>query len=307
MHVRIHHVLPVYRDTLRVQWSIIDPDDALLSGATFRVERSGSGYEDGEWEERAAGLEDVFYADTLSDSADDLTEENQLGLRREMWYRVVLVLSDGTELASQPVDNYGQTPAAYDLLPGIGVTARGPQTQPARPHIFQPSPKFNKRLVLVQRAVQRRAMTALAMFSGVHVALLKRKHFGRRCPVCYNPATKSSLFSACDTCYGTSFDGGYYTPVPSLMRIIENPEQTEQVPEGETTILRARLETIDWPRLEKDDIIVELENNNRWIVQQEMTVRTLRRTSVTQHWGCSLLGRSHSAYRVQISRENMLQ
>lgn len=308
MHVHIHHVLPLYRDTVRLQWSIIDPDNALLAGSSFRVERGGTGAEAGDgWDVRASGLTDVYYADVLADSADDKTEINQLGHAREIWYRVVLVLADGTEIASDPVDNYGQTPATYDLKPGIGVTVQGAQTQPARPHAFQPSPKFRQRLILVQRKVQRDAMTALEFFSGVHVALLKRRHFGERCPVCYNPATKSSLFSGCETCYGTSFVGGYHTPISSLMRIIENPQQSAKVPDGETTLVRAMIETIDWPRLEQDDVIVELENNQRWIVQQEARVRTLRRTMVTQHWSCSLLGRNHSAYRVPVDREEMRQ
>lgn len=301
----IHHILPRYKDCVRIQWSLRDPDNAILANHSWRVELSNTGLDDGEWHTRGSGINDVYFVDQLEDSSDDLFEISQLSKSAELWYRVVLVLNDGTEIKSDPVDTQGNTPHTVQKLPGVGIMPSSNQGEPHNNTPFHQNLKIRKRLFLIQRKLIRDAMIALEGFSGTQVAICKHPRFGTRCPSCYNPATKSSVTSRCPECQGTSFKGGYLKPVASLCRFLQAPSQSRETEEGGTTQDRGRIELIDWPRLEREDVVINLANDDRWVVRDQIKRQELRQRIVTQHWSANLLGRNHSAYLIDLSEEDL--
>lgn len=304
MKIYVEHILPNYTNQLRIQWGVDDPDPVLLTGVTFDVQRSGSA--SGPWETRASGLSGIFYVDTFEDASDDSTEENLLNLSKQVWYKITAHLSNSVQLESPPKDNFGTLPTLFDNVQGVGLIPDAQTNYPDPSTIFHPSRALNRRLMLIQRAHQRKALLNLQYFNGVYVAILKKKSFGARCQTCFDQATKTVTLSNCPDCYGTGWDDGYYNPMLSNARIQEAPMQTRMEPSSEVEIVQANIELLDFPRLNKDDVIVERDTSRRWLVRS-VTDRYLRRRSLTQQLTCTELSRTSSQYKVPVDFPALLE
>jgi hypothetical protein len=298
MRVVMAHVLPHYPREIHIQWDVEDVDPTLTDGMTFEVQRSGSPR--GEWNPRASMLETVYYTDTFADdpNAPEQREENLLSLNREVWYRVVATLSNGTKLASLPMDNEGMVEPELQRVRPIGLHPRDEQTFPNPVTVFSKHPRIDKRLRLISRAVIRRDAMALRYFNGIEIAVLKRRHFGMRCG-CIEPFTKEVLVSNCADCYGTGWLGGFYPSIVTLGRLMDTEPHINTEAEGRTNIVRGRLTLINFPRIEKDDVLVELDSNRRWVVNGTDDVH-FRRRKVTQGVTCTELARSSVFYCVPV-------
>jgi len=304
MDVNILHILPQYPSQIHVQWNLKDPDPLRTAGIQFEVLRSGSPR--GPWESRKTNISGVYYTDLFKDGPNDETEENLLALNREVWYTVRAHLADGEVLESAPVDNYGTLPTEFDHVDGVGLVASRDQSMADPQTIFSPQAGVSRRLQLIQRSIQRKAIIAIQFFSGVTVAILKRKHFGTRCTQCFDQAVKMVTLSNCKICYGTGWEGGYFEPILSYARIKESQPDIQSESSSKTIIVQSQVELLDFPRLEKEDIIVEVDNNKRWIVHS-MGVRVLRRQRITQHATCRELERSASEYKVPVNRKTLTE
>lgn len=305
MDVRIQYINVLRPNTVQLQWTLIDPEIDRLAGSTYVVARSGSS--EGEWSTVVSGLDAVIYRDVLGNGPGDLEEINHLSLQREMWYRVTLRLSDGTEYHSEPFNTDGYGVTSYPEYDGIGVSPQDAQTLPLSPTTpFQANPEFRRRLVLIQRSVKRNAHIALQHFTGVSVWVLKRKHFGERCSACYNSLLRTVVFENCSVCYGTGFVGGYYAPVEALAKITEAPPQQRFSGTGNAELVMGQIEMADFPRIEQDDIVVEKNNRHRWVVRDSVREANLRRTPVTQHYRCSALPAKDPAFSVPVDEDPRL-
>lgn len=293
----ICHVLPAYPDRITIQWDIQDLDPTRAAGVVFDILRSGS--PGGEWITVGTAIDGVTFTDVFRDSIDGTSEENILSLQHEAWYRVDMRLQGGVVISSDPMDTRGVIPSHFKTNRPMGWMAREEQSSPLPDTPFTIFPKTERRLQLVQRSVQRRAAIALKHFSGVDVAVLKRRHFGKRCVRCYDPVSNAILMSRCDKCYGVGWEGGYFEPLLSTGRFLENPIQTQTEPGASAEVLSAMFEGLDFPSLVKDDIIIELDKNRRWVVNTT-TDRTLRRRRITQHAQVTELSRTAEVYRVSI-------
>jgi hypothetical protein len=304
MRVVMTHVLADYPKSVMVQWDIEAPDPGRVSGITFTLQRSGSPR--GEWVDVATGLSTIYYVDTFEDDADDVAERNLYTLDREIWYRAVGLLTDGTELYAPPIDLTGVVEPVMSTDPVIGHTVTAEQTYPLPDTLFHPNPAIQSRLQLVQDAVHRRSVVALQEFTGVRIGVLKKRHFGTRCTACFEPVTKQVLYSNCTECYATGWVGGYFPAIGTLGRVMEGPLQTQTEEEGETEMRRAKIDTINFPHLIKHDILVELDSNRRWEVD---TVEEpyLRRRRILQFCTCSELARTHPAYTVPVEQEALTE
>lgn len=300
MRVVMAHVLPKYPREILLQWDVENVDPTRATGMTFEVQRSGS--PGGEWESRATGLDTVFYTDTFADNPAnlDIEEENLLSLNREVWYRVIGTLTDGTQLKSLPMDNEGMVQPELQRVRPVGLHPRDEQTHPAPVTVFSRHPRIDKRLRLISRAVIRRGALALRYFNGIEVGVLKRRHFGTRCD-CVEPLTKAVLRSNCNRCFGTGWVGGFYPAIITLGRLMDREPVINTEIEGRTNVMRGRLTLINFPRIEKDDILVELDSNRRWVVNGTDDVH-FRRRKVTQGVTCTELARTSVFYCVEVVR-----
>lgn len=298
MQLNLLHVRPNFRRGVYVQWTLERPDLARTAGVTFSVERSGS--PTGEWERVATGLDTLVYEDILQDGAEDATEINQATFRHEIWYRVVAHFPDGFELTSTPVDNMNGRATRYDHTDRVGIVPREEHTAPDRPNLFHASPNFQKRLHLVQRAILRRAAINLRLFSGTEFVLLKCRKFGTRCTNCYNPATKQSLLSNCRACYGTGFEKGFWTPVIVSVLLRRNPTQLGVQASTEYEVDEAEAHFVDFPRVERDDVIISRDSGDAWLLTAPTRVAALKQRGLTQSWRCAKLNRQDGPYSVPL-------
>ena len=103
------------------------------------------------------------------------------------------------------------------------------------------------------------------------VKVCKLRVTGNPCPICVDPDTgQVSGSSMCDTCYHTGYEGGFWAPVDTFMRI-EQRSQSVQVDSAEgagstdPTYDKARM--LAFPFLEKNDLIVYPPADRRWLVE----------------------------------------
>lgn len=300
MRVVMSHILPNYPAAVYVQWDLENIDPARASGVTFAVQRSGSPR--GEWETRASGLTVPYYRDEWADDPNETTtgvEGNLLSLQREVWYRVQATLADGEVLTSLAMDNDGHgEPTLLQHQPvGLKIDDDQPYTDPVT--ALTGDPRLQKRLVLIRRAQIRKALINLQKFAGANMAVLKLRHFGTRCLECTHSKTKAIIVANCSSCYGTSWVDGYWPAFPTVGRFIEAPVSSNLESAGRTHVQHAQLSVINFPRLEKNDLIVELRSNQRWRVV-DGNARNFKRQRVTQEFTVSELDRSAVEYAVPV-------
>lgn len=303
MKAFITHILPIPRaaplnDRVQLQWDLEEVDES--GSFDFTVERSGA--PTGPWTDVVNGS-DIFI------SYDDLDTEaaNIMSLGRDIYYRIRVVPPSGvTNTIYSPavsLEGHAETEVC-DPQPAIGYRVLD-QAQ------FEPDPQTNitkrpvesrldKRLRLLRRKILRDQYIMLKKFNGITYLLLKRRHFGIRCPDCYNPSTREVLNSHCATCHGTGWQTGFFNPVELLGRRLASQVQTDISQQAKDDINMTRIQLQNFPRIDEGDIIVEKYRNKRFLVKQRYFT-TLKTIPVHQTITVSELERQAKEYDVSLS------
>jgi hypothetical protein len=147
---------------------------------------------------------------------------------------------------------------------------------------------FNDELVLLKKGI------------GIRMAVIKRRHWGERCE-CVDPLTNLSVNSDCPLCFGTKVLQGYYEPIMTWGHIQPASIGTDYdaqaaAPEVENT--NAFL--LSFPLVYKDDILVELETNRRWLIVSTKQTELLR-NAVHQDILISRLSVEDPAYKLEVN------
>jgi len=259
----ITQVTPLFPRRIFIQWDLLNPTES--GSYTFRVERSGS--TEGPWTALQAGMQNTF--NFIDDFTQPVLEDNAVAhpfsLQRQFYYRVLAVPPSGC--AAQALSD---------------------------PHGVEPElPPIQRGLRRKLRYEESRIWKA---YSGVRLALLKRRRWGVRCPDCWDAMTNSCTIEHCETCYGTSFTGGYWNPVIVYGRIHPPNNVTAQTTQRDKNESTQHLITVlDVPLLQDDDMIVETDTNQRHIVRRK-TQTELKRRSVHQQLTTSLIERGGIEY-----------
>jgi len=151
----------------------------------------------------------------------------------------------------------------------------------------------------IARKARRDLSVTLERLNGVRIIILKKKRFGARCPVCFNPVTKDTVYSNCNTCYGTSYEGGYHDPVYTYGKLDPAPIRSSLGASGISETAITGLTLTDYPDVEHEDVIVEQYTNRRFKVQRKMTSESSR-VVVHQDLQISELSRDASEYIVPV-------
>jgi hypothetical protein len=266
--IKITKVAPAYPLGVFVQWNYT----AEAAGEfNFQIERSGS--PEGPWTPVGNVTNGVTFYDTLVKSND---AANALSIERSIWYRVTL-----PNTTSVPMNLDGER--ANDVF----QTGRGDDNI------------LHKRTIYLRRKIIRDEALAFKVLNGIPVSILKRKHFGTRCPVCYDPLTKTTTKSRCTACYGTSWAGGYYAPIHTLARLVTGGAQTGLDSQGKSEYLQTTITLLNYPLVEEGDVIVEREIDRRYLVKQ-MSSTELRRLVVHQTVVTVELPRTAPEYSVRV-------
>lgn len=263
----ITKVTPLYPRRIFIQWDLINPTE---NGTyTFHVERCGS--TEGPWEALELGLQNGF--SYIDDFTKPVLEDNGVAhpfsLQRQFYYRITAIPPSGCVNSAV-----------------------------SEPHCIEPE------IPLIQQGLRRKLRyeeTRLwKAYSGVRLALLKRRQWGTRCPDCYDDTTRASTLDHCATCYGTTFVGGYWTPVIVYGRIhppLNVQAQTTQRDKNESS--QHLITVLDVPLLQDDDLIVEIDTNQRHIVRRK-TQTELKRHPVHQQLTTSLIERGAIEYDIPV-------
>jgi hypothetical protein len=243
-----------------VQWSLTG--QAPAGSYRFQLERSGGPA--GPWELVADQVDVWSWYDRFGDS-DDNVAPNALSLVREFYYRLLVRAPDGTSTSVISEVNPTLAPKQRQLL---------------------------RKLLHDEYVVLRKA-------SGVPVAVVKRRQWGTRCPLCFDQATQENVRPDCTNCWGTGLVGGYWTPVLTYARRAPLQSSAQIAPEQRVEIATTRIVMLNLPHVERDDMIVFLSDNRRfWVDQQSET--SLRTVPVHQTVFASELPHSHIFYRVPV-------
>jgi len=295
----ITSVTPWFPKRVQLQW---DLDEVTESGTfQFDVERSGSS--EGPWTKIAENLADVYlYNDTL-----DQENANVLSLARDIYYRIRVVPPSGVLNAIYSVVTNLDGQAATETIgprPVMGFQVLDPAQfevdpltgQSVRPHNRQPG-----RLRLLRRKILRDEYIRLRKLAGMEFWLLKRRHFGVRCTNCYDPATQEVTRSRCLVCYGTSWTGGYFSPV-AILGGTQHASQIQSDISSQTKddIHIRRIELLDFPRVDEGDLLVEKARNRRFLVKQRYYT-SLKSVTVHQTVTTSELERQAIEFEIAVS------
>lgn len=267
--ISISQLTPLYPHRVFMQWDLIDPTES--GSYTFLVERSGS--VNGPWEALRAGAQNSYnYIDDMR-SQPNHPEDGKphlFSLQRQMYYRVTVVPPSGC--VNQAV------------------------TEPHGLHKTNLSPTqagLRRRLRYDEEILFKR-------FNGVRMILLKKRHWGTRCPDCYDPTTRAVTKEHCLTCYGTGFTDGYWNPAVVYGRIyppdnIEAVTSTRDKKESSQHLLTM----LDVPRLQDGDLVIEADTNHRHVVRTQKQTE-LRRKSVHQQVTTSLIDHASIEYQIPV-------
>lgn len=266
--IRITKITPLYPHRIFIQWDLINPVDS--GSYTFTLERCGS--VEGPWEVLKTGIQNTYnYIDDMRDQplqeADG--KPHLYSLQKQFYYRVTVVPPSGC-----------QNKATSD------------------PHCIE------KELSPIAKGLRRRLQYDLTRvtryINGVRLSLLKRKLWGTRCPICYDPVTRSETIEHCTTCYGTTFIGGYWDPFVTYGRINTPYNINSVTSERDKTESATQIITLlDYPLLQDNDLIVELDTNQRHLVRKQTTTE-LRRVSVHQQVTTSIIERGAIEYSIPV-------
>ena len=299
MRAVITNVTPWHPSPVRVQW---DLEEVSESGSfSFDVERSGS--PGGPWTTiTSVAIVDAYtYDDAMSDES-----ANTLSLSRDVYYRVKVTPPSGAANAfySNVVNLDGlsefemtdEEPGNPSYPKGVTQFEKDPTTG------LYVRPEVDKRKRLLKRHMVRNLYLQLKHLNGVEFKLLKRRHFGTRCTDCYDQVSRMVLKEKCDVCYGTSWVGGFYTPVDMLGRIVRGSYgqvQTNLTSHTVDTVNYPSIQMLDFPRIDPDDVLVAVDQNRRFLVKTRYNT-SLKMVQIHQTLTVSELERGSPEYLVAI-------
>lgn len=262
MRVEVTQVISVFPRGVFLQWTL---RDATESGAYLAtVERSGSA--EGPWEVILPPTADQYAVRDALDQAPSTTaylSPNQLTLMDRLHYRIRV-----------------KTPSGRELSCVTDTNAATPNPTPAASKMLQ-----HKRHIQLE-------FTKSLRYLGTPVLLYKRRRWGVRCSRCVDPRTNKVVRADCHACWGTGFEGGYWTPYPmeavrSSLESTVSPTSDKKAEGASTNIILPV-----YPGAEPDDVIVCLEDQKRFVIQSQVQSE-IRLRGVVQTLGALELSRDH--------------
>lgn len=267
MRVEVTHTTAVLPRGQFVQWAVREASEP--GEYRFDVHRAGS--TEGPWEpvllaaaDRYAVLDDF----TGIPGTGRFSPPNLLTFVDRLYYRVTATTPSGK------------------VLQGVGATG---------PSDAAPDPAALK-IAQTRRHLQFEFRRSLR-YTGTPVRVYKRRQWGPRCARCVDPRTRQVVRADCKDCWGTGFTDGYWAPVDVRAVRSSLATRVESGSEQKTEGSRAQIVLPDLPQLERDDVIVALEDQRRFVVWEQRQPE-LRLRGVHQIVDCLELARDHVLYRL---------
>lgn len=270
MKVEITRTTALYPSAVFIQWDFV-PEES----GTYLVDVFRSGGPQGPWQILASSLADAFHFvdDKFNLPPPELPTDvheglNFFSLARTVYYMVTVTPPSGSANA------FSSAPTVIE--PGLDMRTR-----------------------LFKRKILRDESVAFRNLNGVPIAALKRRHWGTRCRDCYDEGLREGTMEHCRTCYGTTFEGGYWTPIIIRGRRSPAPVQQQMSAHGDSDLRSVVFVVLDYPQLEKKDILIDLRRNERYIIEM-VSPTELKGVTVHQTIHASHVTRSAVEYNVPV-------
>lgn len=149
--------------------------------------------------------------------------------------------------------------------------------------------------------VQRRENILLKRFTGVKSYLFKKRMYGLRCKVCWDPLSETVTKDHCTSCFGTSFEGGYYPPIPVTLQYEPTPSSLLKTYFGKFEPNQIGAWTVSLPEVSQDDILIRTGDWNVYKIAQVQTTE-LQAQPVRQIMQLSQLSRRDVENRLVLKK-----
>lgn len=114
--------------------------------------------------------------------------------------------------------------------------------------------------------IQRREWLLLRKFVGVESFLLRRRTYGTRCKTCWNSQLEKMMMDKCPSCMGTSFEGGYFPAVSTLLQYEPNANNTTMQYFGKFERNEIGAWTISFPEIHPRDLVYRVPDGGLYSV-----------------------------------------
>lgn len=109
--------------------------------------------------------------------------------------------------------------------------------------------------------INRREWLMLSRFMGVDCILLKHVRYGKyqmRCHECWDAVNSIIRDDYCTTCYGTSYEKGYYDGIATKFQFVEHNKTDVLIEEGRMEEASVTAWTIAYPEVDVNDLVLRL-------------------------------------------------
>lgn len=194
--------------------------------------------------------------------------------------------------------DYSKFRNGYYIVEALLPSGQTVRSAPASWHY-----KRRDRLELIATEIQRREFLLLSKFNGVKSYLFRKKYYGLRCHRCWNPTTEKVMDDHCTVCFGTSFEGGYFDPLPLYINFDPTPNEIMKVFVGRTEPNMISSYTISLPEITADDIIIR---TGDWNVYQVLKIQTteMQANTIRQMMALTQLGKGDVENKLALRIEN---
>jgi len=136
---------------------------------------------------------------------------------------------------------------------------------------------LNQREWLLARDIIRKEYLRLLKYVGARGYLLKRRHYGPRCPTCIDHDVEEPVTSQCTSCFGTGYLGGYYNGLLYYLDLSGTTTSEDvKTPFGTVDNKQRTARCVAYPRIDSYDIWVDATRNKRHVLRKITTAVEMR-------------------------------
>jgi hypothetical protein len=143
---------------------------------------------------------------------------------------------------------------------------------------------LNRREYLISRDIMRREVLQQRTMAGIQAILWVKNIYGLKCPFCRDPITGDITTTNCKYCLGTGYLPPYTGPYHIWATFSPTSRNIEVKSDGEglQQVYSWQVRMIGFPYVKDQDIVVDLAQDKRYIVDGIQHLMEIRRISLVQ-------------------------
>ena len=210
-------------------------------------------------------------------------------------------LNGSGHLSTHELLNVGTIQKSFQFLPVFRLKVYNSSVLQYASPAYNISYQLKKHDYLIWREMFRRESLGLNKYIGTPGYLLRRMVSGTPCPRCLDEILNDPAEANCPVCYGTSFNGGYYSPQFIAGDWVNSPpvDDTVLTDNGVSEASKTQIKTLSVPIAKFKDIWVDASTNTRYEIQKR-ELGQFRGYSVTQILEVSKLPATDISYRFPV-------